>query len=409
MSLLVLVGSYLRSRLMSTILNVFLLALGITVIVFVLLVGRQLNDSASTNSRGIDLVIAAKGSPLQIILCNVHHIDFPTGNINLREAERIARNSLVKKAIPLALGDSYNGLRIVGTDTAYARLYKASLASGDWWSRDLEVVAGSAAMRKLNLKVGDTFSSAHGLTTDGDAHDSHPYKLVGVLSPTGTVVDNLLLTNISSIWAVHSDGHETSVTTGGEESRLVPGVSAGDSTKEITSVLIKYRNPVAAIQLPRMINAMTTMQAASPAFEMARIDSVFGVGVDVLTGLSVVLICISALSTFLALYNALKDRRYDMAIMRAMGAGRPRLFMMMILEGSTLTVLGALLGIASAHALLFALTSTGSELAASLNGSVFYFDEVWILAGSVGLGFVCSLIPAMQAARTNIHEVLAGN
>jgi putative ABC transport system permease protein len=387
MNLFILVVSYLRARLANTVMNIVLLALGITVIVFVLVAGRQLDEKAEANSKGIDLVVGAKGSPLQIILCSIYHIDFPTGNISLLEAERISKHRLVKKAIPLALGDSYQGFRIVGTDTSYSNLFNATLADGRWWAEDLEVVAGSHVARELNLKTGDQFSSAHGMTIEGSAHDEHPYRVVGVMAATGTVLDNLLLTNVASVWEVHGS----------------------DSTKEITSMLIKFRNPLAAIQLPRLINSTTSMQAASPAFEMARLYTILGVGVDVLTGLAVILIGISALSTFLALYNALKDRRYDLAIMRAMGAGRSKLFLATVMEGTALTVAGTALGIGAAHALLSLLPSSESELTSGITGMVFYREEAYLLAGSLLLGIVCSVLPAVQASRTNIHEVLAGN
>jgi len=376
---------------MNTLLNTVLLSLGITVVVFIVLAGRQLDEKVSVNTKGIDLVVGAKGSPLQIILCSVYHMDFPTGNINLREAERISKHRLVKKSIPLALGDSYQGFRIVGTDTSYANLYSASLSDGGWWADDLEVVAGSKVAQKLRLKVGDQFASAHGLTSDGGAHEEHAYHIVGVMKATGTVLDDLLLTNVASIWSVH-------------EIQSQP-----DSTREITSMLIRFRNPLAAIQLPRLINSTTSMQAASPAFEMSRLYTMLGVGVDVLTGLAIILIGISALSVFLALYNALKDRRYDLAIMRAMGASRSKLFLAMVMEGSSLTCAGTVLGIAAGHALIFLATAVDSEVTSGITGMVFYMEEAYLLAGSLLLGIVCSLVPALQASRTNIHEVLAGN
>src|SRR5687768_11594422 len=132
MNLPFLVWSYLRSRPLNTALNIFLLSLGIAVITILLLFNNQLQQKISDNAKGIDLVVGAKGSPLQLILCNIFHVDFPTGNINLKEAERISKNRLVKKAIPMALGDSYNGYRIIGTNRLYAEQYKAELENGEW-------------------------------------------------------------------------------------------------------------------------------------------------------------------------------------------------------------------------------------------------------------------------------------
>jgi putative ABC transport system permease protein len=412
MNLLTLVISYLKAKPLNTLLNILLLALGIAVITILLLFNYQLREKISDNTKGIDLVVGAKGSPLQLILCNVFHIDFPTGNINLKEAERLAKHRLVKSAIPLALGDSYQNFRIVGTNPAYADLYQAQLATGAWWSADLEVVVGSTAAELLQLKVGNTFQSAHGLSKEGQAHEENPFVVKGVLKKTNSVIDNLILTNVSSIWKVHAehDSIETLSKIISDTSVLVPTHEAGDSTKEITSLLIKFRNPIAAIQLPRYINTFTTMQAASPAFEAARLFSILGVGVEALTGFAYVLILISALSIFIALYNSLKERQYDLAIMRAMGASRTKLLVATQLEGVALTVLGSLMGLALGHVVLYAFTMLVSESQKTgLSAFVFYSEELYLFIGSVVLGMLCSLIPSFQAYRTDIHKVLAGS
>jgi len=252
------------------------------------------------------------------------------------------------------------------------------LKEGKWWSDDLDVVVGASAAEALKLSTGDTFASAHGLTTDGHAHDENRYKVVGILEPTHAVADNLLFTNVSSVWKVH-DIHEQA-----------------DSAKEITSLLIKYRNPIAALQLPRMINSNTNMQAASPAFETARLFSILGIGVDVLLGIASTIIIVSALSIFIALYNSLKERRYDMAIMRSIGAGRPRLFTAMVMEGVVLTFTGSVIGILLGHLLILGFTTLVEEGARTgFSAMVFYTSEIFLIGASVVLGVVCSMIPAV--------------
>lgn len=412
MNLIKLVFGYLRSRPLNTLLNILLLALGIAMITILLLFSKQLKQKISDNTKGIDLVVGAKGSPLQLILCNIFHIDFPTGNIKLTAADQLAKHRLVKNAIPMALGDSYQNFRIVGTNHAYAELYKAELAAGAWWSADFEVVIGSSVAESLSLILGSTFESAHGLNTDGHAHEESPFIVKGILMRTNSVLDNLILTNVSSIWKVHEEPgegpragdstHHTSV--------LVPSVSLSDSTREITSLLMKYRNPIAAIQLPRYINTQTNMQAASPSFEAARLFSILGVGMDALTAFAYVLIFISALSIFLALYNSLKERKYDLAIMRSMGASRLKLVMATQLEGVTLTVMGSLFGIGLGHGVLYLFSVWVEESQkAGISAAVFYPEEGYLLAGSFVLGILCSLLPSFQAYRTDIHKILAGN
>jgi putative ABC transport system permease protein len=414
MNLLVLVWSYLKAKPLNTVLNIVLLALGIAVITVLLLFNKQLEEKISSNAKGIDLVVGAKGSPLQLILCNIFHIDFPAGNINLKEAEQISRNRLIKKAIPLALGDSYQSYRIIGTTQEYPILYNATLAQGDWWNEELETVLGANVAEILKLKVGDTFASTHGLTQGGPGHEEQKFIVKGILNRTNTVIDNLILTSVESIWHVHEHAegetkHEKHDSTF-IPSKLIPTHPAGDSTKEITSLLIQYRSAMGAIQLPRFINGQSKLQAASPAFETARLFTILGVGVDILMGFAYVLIFISALSVFIALYNSLKERRYDLAIMRSMGASKAKLLVSILLEGMTLTLLGSIAGLAIGHGILVLLGGLVEETQkAGITGLIFYSEEWIILAGSLFLGVTCALIPAIQAYRTDISKVLAGN
>lgn len=431
MSLISLVWNYLKARPLNTAINIVLLSLGIAVITILLLFNKQLEQKISTNSRGIDLVVGAKGSPLQLILCNIFHIDFPTGNISLAEAERISKHRLIKKAIPLALGDSYKSYRIIGTNRDYAALYKAELAEGQWFLRDLEVTIGATVAEMSKLKLGDTFESAHGLAEGGHSHNDHLYKVTGILKPSYTVVDNLILTNVESVWLMHHEEgepaeeedhdhdhddhdhdheHHHHAIDSAMRSPLVPSVAKGDSTLEITSMLVQYRSPMGAIQLPRLINSDSNLQAASPAFETARLFSILGVGIDILMAFAYVLILISALSIFIALYNSLKERRYDLAILRSMGAGRGKLFISILLEGGLLTFLGSLTGLIMAHIAVLIISSILPEIQKSgISGLVFYSEEWIILAASLLLGLACALIPAIQAYRTDISRVLAGN
>jgi putative ABC transport system permease protein len=187
-------------------------------------------------------------------------------------------------------------------------------------------------------------------------------------------------------------------------------VEATDSVKEITSLLIKYRSPLAAIQLPRLVNSQSSLQAASPAFETARLFSILGVGVDIILAFAYVLILISALSIFIALYNSLKERRYDMAVMRTMGASRTKLFVSILTEGAFLTLWGSLLGLGMGHGVLIILSLVVEQAQkAGITGIIFYPQEWIILGASLLLGLLCALIPAVQAYRTDIPSVLAGS
>jgi putative ABC transport system permease protein len=414
MNLFKLAWNYLKAKPLNTVLNIVLLSLGVGVITILLLFTKQFQDKIARNGKGIDLVVGAKGSPLQLILCNIYHVDFPTGNIKLKDAEKIAKNRLVKKAIPLALGDSFKGYRIIGTNKQYTEIYHCTLAKGKWWVKDMDVVVGSDVASFLKMNTGAEFISTHGLTDQGHQHDETDFKVVGILNSTGTITDNLIFTNVSSIWKVHNlyeeDDHGNTLSSTVQPSSLIPSIPAGDSVREITSMLIQYRSPMAAIQLPRLINANTNMQAASPAFETARLFSIMGVGVDILEGFAIILIFISALSIFIALFNSLRERKYDLAIMRTMGAGRIKLVVSVLLEGTLLAFAGVVVGMCAGHLALQSMSFSVEETQkAGITGFVIFAEEWWILSGGLVLGVLCSLLPAIQAYRTDISKVLAGN
>ena len=205
MNLLKLSWSYIRNRRLNTFLNTLLLALGVGTIIYLLLILNQLQHKMEANAKGINLVVGAKGSPLQLVLCGIFHLDNPTGNIKLSDAEKITGNRrLVKKAIPLALGDSYRAFRIVGTTKAYPDHYGCQLAAGQWWQREFEATIGSEVAGQGGLKIGDTFFGAHGLDGNEDnAHGEKSYRVAGIMQPSGTVLDRLVLTGLESVWAIH--------------------------------------------------------------------------------------------------------------------------------------------------------------------------------------------------------------
>ncbi|MFY0593490.1 ABC transporter permease [Roseivirga sp.] len=413
MNLISLSWSYIKAKPLSTLLNVLLMSLGIAIILVLILLSSQLEENLSKNKRGIDLVVGAKGSPLQLILANVYHIDFPTGNIKLDEAKNLTRNRLVKSAIPLALGDNYAGFRIVGTNHDYVNLYSGEIGSGALWKNNMDVVLGANAAEKLNMKEGDEFFGAHGLSVADLEHDEQIYHIVGVLKKSGSVLDNLILTNIESVWAVHDhdeteeEGHDEHEIHG-EGSAWETGLPEGDEDAEITSMLIKYRSPMGAVQMPRMINANTNMQAASPAFETQRLFSLLGIGVDMLRSFAYIIIVIAGLSIFISLYNALKDRKYDLAIMRSLGAARIKLFVHVVLEGIIITVIGGLLGMVLGHGLMEILANSYEKSDdIGITGLIFVNQELYVLLISVGIGVIASLIPAFNAYKTDISKVLA--
>jgi len=394
---------YLKARRLNTALNVLLLALGIATITLLLLTTSQLEERMHRDARGIDLVVGAKGSPMQIILSSIYQLDVPTGNVSWKQAQELARHRMVKKVIPLALGDNHKGFRIVGTHHDYVAHYGARLAQGRLWQAPLEAVLGAEVAAATGLKLDATFFGAHGLGgREGEhMHEMHPYRVVGVFAPTGSVVDRIVLTDVASVWAVHADQYE--IKDVARIAELMP-----DEEKEYTALLIQYASPVAAAMLPRYINQNSEMQSASPAYETARLFNIIGVGVDVLRGFALVLIAAAGLSVFIALYNALLERRYDLAVMRTLGASPGKLMTMMLFEGLLLAGFGAVLGIALGHVLTEALGfAFRAAKQVAVTGWTWVNAELWLIALALGVGVVAALLPAWRAYRTDIAGTLA--
>lgn len=372
-----------------------LVAFGTGILTILLLASTQIEEKLNNNAKDIDLVVGAKGSPLQLILSSIYYIDFPTGNIPLKDANELSHNPFVKRATPLALGDNFNGVRIVGTDTNFISLYGLKTEKGKFWKADLEATIGNQVAKEQNLKVGDTFFGAHGLTENKDLHKNHAYKVIGILAPQGNITDNLILTNIASVWKMHDEGAEDG--------------KHGDNDKEITSLLIQYRSPMSVVMFPRMVNQGTNLQSASPAMESTRLFSLIGIGVDTLQWFALLIMLIAAISVFVNLYNSLKERSYDLAIMRTLGASRTKLFIIVILEGLILTIAGTIAGIALGHFALELIAHYQESSQAKLTGMVFIASEVYLLLAGLAIGIFAAIIPALQAYRANISKILAKN
>jgi putative ABC transport system permease protein len=262
----------------------------------------------------------------------------------------------------------------------------------------MEAVLGAEVAASARLAVGGTFSGAHGLAAGGDAHDEEPFKVVGVLAPTGSVLDRLVLTSVESVWDIHEHAGKPD---GKPSGKPVP-------RREITALLIQYATPLAAAMLPRMVNASASLQAASPAYESARLFRMIGVGVDVLRAFGAVLVLVAGLSVFIALLNALEDRRYDLAVMRMLGASRAKLMGLILLEGAVLAALGGVAGIALGHLFAGVLgAALNSAQQTSVSGWFWHPREPWLLALALGVGVAAALVPAWRAYRTDVAPILA--
>jgi len=441
MSLLKLAWKNIIASPLTLLLNIILFALGIGLINFLLLFNQQVKNKFENNLAGIDLVIGAKGSPLQMILCNMYHVDNPTGNIKIEKAKPFLnpKHPLIKRAVPLSLGDNYRSYRIVGSTYEILDLYNGKIKEGKKWVRDQDVTIGSIVAKKTGLKLGDKFASSHGFEEDEDlAHDHMAFTVVGILESSGTVLDQLILTNTASIWNVHShvesdaadehEGHDHGDHEGHDHDDHA-GHDHGDDDhaghdhkhdnsiadllnhpeEEITAILIQFksRTNFQALSMPRNINENTDLMAASPAYQINNLNANIGVGTAALRYLALLIAFISGLSIFISLFKSLQERKYELALMRVSGASAGQLFFLIIIEGLILGLVGFAIGIIVSHLASSVMASAMSDAYQySFDSWKFGKNELYLLILSLSIGFIASVLPAIKAFNTDINKTL---
>ena len=406
---------YLWSRPLAAALNLVLLSLGLASISFVLLTAQQMDQAFERDMAGIDLVVGAKGSPMQLILAGVFHLDVAPGNIPLAVVNELATNPLVAQLIPISLGDSVKGFRIVGTTPAYPAHYQAVLAAGVMWNGPMQAVLGAQVARDAALAVGGRFAGSHGLGAGGKAHGDWRYLVTGVLAPCACVLDRLALTATESVWQVHEkpgqkdkDGHQEPQDQDHDKDHAKDAAGSKDAAAhDITLALVTYKSPLAAVSLPRFINSTTPMQAAAPAIEVTRLLRMVGVGTDVLRGFGAVLLLTAGLSVFIALWNAVRERRADLAMLRMLGASPQKVAGLVLCEALLLALMATVLGLAAGHAL------TGlvghwlqGERSVALTGWAWNASEWWVAVLGLAVAALAALLPALNAYRLDVTTLL---
>ncbi len=386
-------------------LNLLLLTLGLASIGFLTLVRDQVDRAFERDLAGIDAVVGAKGSPMQLILAGVFHLDVPPGNVSLADLNRhVVAHPQVARVIPLSLGDNWQGHRIVGTTTDYLTHYSAALADGALWTRPMQAVLGADVARRTAAKPGQAFVGAHGLGAGGAVHGDTPYTVTGVLAPCRCVLDRLVLTATESVWQVHDDMHADPGMTESDRADLK---AALDADREVTLALVQYRTPLAAASFPRFVNSDTPMQAAAPAVEITRLLGLIGVGTQVLRALAATLLLVAALSVFIALWGAVRERRADLALLRMLGAPPRRVAVLLLTESLCLAALATVLAMAAAQGLvaLAAWWWADGSTAVVLQAGAWTPALAWLPVLAAAVAVLAAALPALGAYRVDVQTL----
>jgi len=408
-----LVRASLRHHALSTAVTVLSTALAAGLVLAVFSIQEQSRRAFGAGPLGFDAVLGARGSPLQLVLNAVFHLETSPGNLPWSLYQAMVESPHVEAAVPYATGDNYRGFRIVGTSEALfeqARLPGSeplALAEGRRFAPDArEAVVGDVVARRAGLGVGDVFHPYHGLVFDEDAEHEDRYEVVGVLAPTNTPVDRVLWIPLAGLYRM--EGH---VLRGdGTSFQPEPGHEIPDAHKEVSAVLLRFRTPQAGFLLDQTVNKQG--RVATLAWPIGQVMADF---FDKLGWLDRVLVLVAWLvaavaagSILAAIHNSMNERRRELAVLRALGARRRHVVSLILGEATALGVAGAALGF-GVYAAIFAAAravvraQTGVVLDPWVAHPVFVLGPVAIVLLAAAAG----AIPAIQAYRTDVASHLS--
>tara|TARA_E500000318_G_scaffold538_1_gene729 strand:+ start:128 stop:1384 length:1257 start_codon:yes stop_codon:yes gene_type:complete len=403
----------LANRRSTALLTILALAISIALFLGVERVRTGARASFANTIAGTDLIVGARSGSVQLLLYSVFRIGNATNNITWESYRDIADRPEVAWTVPISLGDSHRGFRVMGTTDAYFEHYRfrgnapLTLAKGERFNDLFDAVLGADVAADLGYKVGDPIVVAHGLGAVGfTKHEDMPFRVSGILAKTGTPVDRTVHVTLKAIEAIHVDWQSGARTPG--HSTSADDVRAMDLTpKSITAVLVGVTSKLKTFSLQRRINEYPEepLLAVLPGVALQELWSLIGVAESALAGVSGMVVLTALIGMVAAILSSLSERRREMAILRAVGAGPRTVGCLMVLEAGTLALAGGLAGTFLFLAgLLIAGPIVDQAYGLYLPFSLPSARELLILGGFVCAGILSGLIPAIGAYRMSLAD-----
>lgn len=434
MTLLLLGVRFIQQRRIVFLLTALSIAAGTALVVGILLLHTASEQAFSQKDTGYEVIVGAKGSPLQLVLHTMFYIGTPVGNIPHNLADKLLSDKRVKHALPMVFGDNVQGYKVVGTTGQFFDIFEyrkkrtVTVQRGERFRQNYEAVIGSEVAAKTGLQIGSKVTMAHGMHEDGALHEHRAVVITGILAPTHTALDRGVFTTMETVWDAHyreyreqqreaealleEEDEAESEHVGGEhhhhaaEDDDIPEGIPNDFTT-ITAIAVQLKSPIFFESFVRAVNEGTTAQAALPVREIAGLFAVVGNINGVLLALSWSVVIVGAFSMFIAMYTSLHERRREVAILRALGAHRRTVFALVVAEAAITGALGALAGICIAHLiLLFTAPYVQATIGVPLAAGNFYGFEGTVVAGVVGLAVVVAVVPAAQVYKVDVANSL---
>ena len=380
-------------------LTVFAIAVSVALLLGVQMLRDSAKQSFAGTISGTDLVVGPRGGPVNLLLYSVFHIGEPTANVSWASYRLVAQHRDVAWTVPLSLGDSHRGFRVVGTDRAYFAHYRYAgrqplrFAQGTSFAAADETVLGAEVAKSLGYRIGDRIVLSHGLGAGSFVqHDAVPLRVAGILAPTGTPVDRTVHVGLDTLDTVH-------------------GTAAGAGEHAaITAFLVGMKSRDTVLVMQRALNEYRgeALQAVIPGVALADLWRVVGVADRALLAVAACVALAGLLGMLAAILTSLNERRREMAILRSVGAGPRHIFGLLVLEAGLLAVAGVAFGVVLSYALqLIARPWIASRYGITLAVGPLTWVEVAILAAVVLSALLLSAYPAWRAYRVALADGLS--
>lgn len=390
-----LIKRLLLSRPLQNLLAALVMALSIATAANVMLLAEGIHGAMVQASKPFPMLMGAKGSPNQLVLNTVFLKDQPVGNFSYTMVHELRSNPNVAQAVPLGYGDNYKGYRIVGTERELLELHGVEKNAAPWlklehgkaFSKDYEAVIGAEVAAKTGLKLGDSFTSVHGVVHNvgAKAHDYQKFTVVGILQRTHGPYDSSIIVPMTSIWNMHSHGVEK---------------------QEVTAVVIVPKGYAQSMALASSYSKNHEVQIIFPSKTVIELFSIMGDLQKLLQSFSMIIMALALLIVGSSLYWFITSSRRDQAIMRALGAGESDIMQLYFKLGMTLICIGGLLGLGLGHLLFAGLGAMLQEHTGLYLAGGFLRQELYLLGSVIFCGAVCSVVPAYLLLRRDVAENL---
>ena len=408
----------LNNRKLTSLLTLLSLALSVCLWIGIEHIRIGARESFSNTISQTDLIVGARGGSIQLLLYTVFHMGSPTANVSYESYEKIKNHPAVSWTIPISLGDSHRGFRVVGTNEDFYRQYRyrqerrIEFEQGRAPADVFDVALGSEVGQKLGYRLGDRIVVTHGITSGGGImdHDDKPFTVVGILKPTRTPVDRSLYVTLEGIEAMHIDWKQGAPPLKGQETAAERIKKEEIKIEQITAFFLRTKARVQTLGLQRQINtfAEEPLMAVIPGVALSELWNGISYGEQVLKVVALFVVIVGLVGMLMALYTSLNERRREIAILRAVGVGPLKVMFLLVIESGLLTLAGCLLGIGLVYGLVVVLQPlVEQQFGLSLPVRPLTATEHLYVTGVVLAGLIVGLIPAWKAYRNALSDGLS--